>query len=209
MKTDHQDANDQKEQDKGYGTKPVFEIEAAVPHDAAVLSSLVRRVWPITFVGAVSTSDMEHHLRTNFSISTITNEIEMIETHTFVARPVRRPPGHPSAISNGLDQVLGYVQCQAAPVSLNYSDSSLPMLQLRRVFVDVPYQNMGIGRALLNQSEKAASSHGYLALTVLVWDGNLRAQHFYIEYGFEKVRAIDIDVGASGNMLHWQLTKLI
>jgi ribosomal protein S18 acetylase RimI-like enzyme len=60
-------------------------------------------------------------------------------------------------------------------------------VELKRFYVDKPWQGRGLARTLMEAAELAARTRGARELWLGVWERNERAQAFYRKCGFSKV----------------------
>jgi diamine N-acetyltransferase len=81
-------------------------------------------------------------------------------------------------------RTIGYLQFGDAHAAVDLATNAQ---QLRRIYVDAPFQNRGVGTRLMD----AAFAHPRLlaARQVLleVWEHNIGAQRFYVRYGFHVI----------------------
>jgi GNAT superfamily N-acetyltransferase len=69
-------------------------------------------------------------------------------------------------------------------------------VELKRFYVDRPWQGRGLAGALMAAVERAAQARGARELWLGVWERNARAQAFYRKCGFRKVGSKVFVVGA-------------
>jgi len=60
-------------------------------------------------------------------------------------------------------------------------------VELKRFYVDKPWQGQGVARTLMEAAEQAARARGAREFWLGVWERNERAQAFYRKCGFRKV----------------------
>ena len=60
-------------------------------------------------------------------------------------------------------------------------------VELKRFYVDRPWQGRGLARTLMEAAEQAARARGAREFWLGVWERNERAQAFYRKCGFRKV----------------------
>jgi ribosomal protein S18 acetylase RimI-like enzyme len=153
-------------------------IRAAEPNDAPALSALARRTWSDAFGPGVSPEDLA-------------SELEATRSEAYFADALREKT---ILVAEEDGELLGYVQ---------FGDVTIPEVEARpgdqslnRLYVDTALQGRGLGRRLL----EAALQHPRLAsasrIFLAVWDENDRAVGLYESYGFRKVGATTVTVGA-------------
>ena len=60
-------------------------------------------------------------------------------------------------------------------------------MELKRFYVDRPWQGRGLAGELMAAAERAAQARGAREMWLGVWERNQRAQAFYLKCGFRKV----------------------
>jgi diamine N-acetyltransferase len=85
------------------------------------------------------------------------------------------------------DLNIGFIKLNlpGAQSDLNEPDT----LELQRIYVDMAYQNRGLGKLLLDKAKECAAAHQVKFLWLAVWEHNPDAIRFYERHGFVKFGA--------------------
>jgi len=158
-----------------------FTIRRGTPADAASLAEFGARTFYETFAADNTPEDMAQHLASAWSPALQDAEL--------------RNPLLDTLLAMGPDGTLaGFAQLRA-----EYAPACVPTrkpIELKRFYVDKPWQGRGLARALMAEVERAARAHDARELWLGVWERNERAQAFYRKCGFEKVGTQVFVVGA-------------
>ncbi len=155
------------------------EIRSATVADAARLAIFGARLFKETFGAFNTPEDMEDYLSSNFS-----PEIQKAEiTH----------PDMLTLITEFDDQLVGYSQIlrKEAP---GFELGEHP-LELKRFYVDQPWQGTGLAQKLMETTMVVAKEFGGSAIWLSVWEENQRAIAFYKKSGFIDIGTKDFWVG--------------
>ena len=68
-------------------------------------------------------------------------------------------------------------------------------IEVKRVYLLVPFQGSGLGKKLMEIAEESAKNRGYARLLLGVYSGNSRAIGFYRRLGFTQVGTRSFQVG--------------
>jgi diamine N-acetyltransferase len=97
-------------------------------------------------------------------------------------------------LDNGLDTLLALDAREAlagfAQVRVAHPPAGIEVrspVELKRFYVDKPWQGQGVARMLMEAAEQAARARGAREFWLGVWERNERAQAFYRKCGFRKV----------------------
>jgi diamine N-acetyltransferase len=168
-------------------------IRMATERDAAALSEFGARTFFETFAADNTPEDMRQHLESAWR-----QEIQQAEI------------GDP-----GLDTLLA---CDAhgalagfAQLRADHAPAGVPTrraIELKRFYVDKPWQGQGLARRLMDAVEARARERGALELWLGVWERNERAQAFYRKCGFRLVGTQVFVVGKDPQTDHVMLREL-
>jgi len=151
---------------------PGFAIRRGVPTDASVLAEFGARTFYETFAADNTPEDMSRHLASAWSPALQAAELEDPQLETLLA------VGPDGALAG-----FAQLRAQHAPACV----ATRHPIELKRFYVDRPWQGRGLARALMSEVEQAARRRGARELWLGVWERNERAQAFYRKCGFEKV----------------------
>ena len=79
-------------------------------------------------------------------------------------------------------------------------------MELQRLYVDLPFQGMGIAKQLMDECEAFAKSKNKEWLWLGVWEHNYKAQHFYQKNSFKKFSEHQFTLG-SDVQTDWLMKK--
>ena len=155
-------------------------IRRATVADAAALAEFGARTFFETFAADNTPEDMQMHLRSAWHPDLQRAEILAPDLDTLLA-----------CDAQGL--LAGFAQLDAnhAPACV----ATVRPVELKRFYVDRPWQGRGLARALMTQAENAARARGARELWLGVFERNTRAKIFYAKCGFERVGAQVFVVG--------------
>jgi ribosomal protein S18 acetylase RimI-like enzyme len=160
-------------------------IRVAVPADVPALAELGRatflETWVDGFAMGYAKDDVESHLAAAFEPSRLGRELSSSAYHALVA--------------DSGDALLAYAW--SGPCSLPHDEAREEHGELKRLYVRLSAQGLGLGRALLERSlawiEVSFAGPAWLG----VWSGNDKAQRLYERHGFHKVGEYEYRVGAT------------
>jgi diamine N-acetyltransferase len=170
-----------------------FEIRAATVADAGVLAEFGARTFFETFAADNTPEDMEKHLASAWHPDLQRGEILDGAIDTLLA-------WDPAGALAGFAQVRN----GHAPTCV----STRKPVELKRFYVDKPWQGRGLARALMDAVVEKARARGGRELWLGVWERNERAQAFYRKCGFEKVGTQIFVVGSDPQTDHVMLRQL-
>jgi ribosomal protein S18 acetylase RimI-like enzyme len=168
-----------------HGIRKGVPIRLAVPADIHVLAQLGRETfletWVDGFAMGYAKDDVEAHLASAFEPSRMARELASSAYHVLVA--------------DSGDTLLG--SAWSGPCSLPHDEVRAEHGELKRLYVRLSAQGLGLGRLLLERSlawvEEAFAGPVWLG----VWSGNTKAQKLYERHGFHKVGEYEYRVGAT------------
>jgi len=172
---------------------PAFVIRRGTPADAAALAEFGARTFRETFAADNTAEDMEKHLASAWSPSLQDAELRDPRLDTLLA------------VDSG-GALAGFAQLRD-----EYAPACVPTrkpVELKRFYVDRPWQGRGLARELMAEVERAARRRGARELWLGVWERNERAQAFYRKCGFERVGTQIFVVGDDPQTDHVMLRKL-
>lgn len=146
-------------------------IRPGVPADAGRLAGLAARTFEETFGSANDPGDMALYLSSAYGLAQQSQELADPAIATLLAEV----DGH----------LAGYAQIREGEApSCVAGDRAI---EIRRFYVDQPWQGRGVAQALMEAVRDAAGARGGRTLWLGVWERNLRAQAFYRKCGFRDV----------------------
>jgi ribosomal protein S18 acetylase RimI-like enzyme len=171
----------------------VVVIRRATDGDAAALSAFGARTFSETFAAENSADDMRLHLQSAWRTELQQAEIADPALDTLLA-----------CDANGA--LAGFAQLRAdhAPAGVATRNA----IELKRFYVDKPWQGRGLARRLMDAVEACARERGARELWLGVWERNERAQAFYRKCGFRLVGTQIFVVGTDPQTDHVMLRDL-
>ncbi|KAI1439660.1 acyl-CoA N-acyltransferase [Annulohypoxylon stygium] len=171
-------------------------IGEALVSDAAAIALIGANTFTTAFGHSVPENDLADFLAATYSEKVVKAEILSARENnvtTFVAR-------------NKAGVVLGFVQLvrQLSDPCLKGDASS--HAELRRLYVDVSTQGLGVGSKLIAAVEEMAKAEGFEQLWLTVWEENTRSQQLYERLGYVKKGETDFATGGC-IQTDWVLSK--
>jgi ribosomal protein S18 acetylase RimI-like enzyme len=170
-----------------------IEIRRAVPADAAALAEFGARTFRETFAADNTEADMQLHLASAWSPDLQRAEILDGSIDTLLAWDSR-------------GRLAGFAQLQAARAPPGIA--TVNPVELKRFYVDKPWQGRGLARELMRAVEEHALRRGCRELWLGVWERNERARAFYRKQGFRQVGTQIFVVGTDPQTDHVMLREL-
>jgi diamine N-acetyltransferase len=169
------------------------QIRRATVADAAALSEFGARTFFETFAADNDPDDMALHLASAWHPDIQRAEIEDAGLDTLLACDVD-------------GRLAGFAQVRASrpPAGIPAREP----VELKRFYVDKPWQGRGLARQLMEAVETQARARGAHELWLGVWERNERAQAFYRKCGFHKVGTQIFVVGTDPQTDHVMLREL-
>ena len=170
----------------------MLQIRRATVADAAALAEFGARTFFETFAADNNPDDMAMHLASAWHPDIQRAEIEDAGLDTLLACDAGR--------------LAGFAQLRAArpPAAI----AAREPVELKRFYVDTPWQGRGLARQLMEAVDLHARARGARELWLGVWERNERAQAFYRKCGFRKVGTQIFVVGMDPQTDHVMLRKL-
>ena len=173
--------------------RPPVRIRRATPDDAAALAEFGARTFFETFAADNTPEDMRLHLASAWHPELQRAEIADASLDTLLA-------------CDADGNLAGFAQiCTGHPPA---GISVRKPLELKRFYVDKPWQGQGLARQLMEAVELQARTRGALELWLGVFERNERAQAFYRKCGFRKVGTQIFVVGTDPQRDHVMLREL-
>jgi ribosomal protein S18 acetylase RimI-like enzyme len=168
-------------------------IRRATVADADALAEFGARTFYETFAADNTPEDMQLFLASTWSPDLQRAEILDKGLDTLLACDARHA-------------LAGFAQVRAAqpPAGIEVRKP----VELKRFYVDTPWQGRGVARALMEAAEQAARARGAREFWLGVFERNERAQAFYRKCGFRKVGTQIFVVGTDPQTDHVMLREL-
>jgi ribosomal protein S18 acetylase RimI-like enzyme len=170
-----------------------FKIRRAALADAMALSEFGARTFFETFAADNTPENMSLHLTSAWSPDLQRAEIEDPQLDTLIA-------------VDGNGALAGFAQLDSARVPAGVSTQK--PVELKRFYIDKPWQGRGLARELMAAVERAAQARGARELWLGVWEQNPRAQAFYRKCGFRQVGTQVFVVGTDPQTDHVMLKEM-
>ncbi|MDZ4055499.1 MAG: GNAT family N-acetyltransferase [Polynucleobacter sp.] len=155
-------------------------IRQAKVSDAATLAELGEKTFRETFAKDNKASDMDHFVRKTFAPELQKNELNDSRRQIFLALEGSVP--------------IAYLHLFDGPVDPSVSGPK--PIELLRLYVDRPWQGMGIAHQLMETAIKTSRARGFKTLWLGVWEKNFKAQTFYKKWGFRETGSHIFQLGA-------------
>jgi ribosomal protein S18 acetylase RimI-like enzyme len=149
----------------------VTTIRPGVPADAGRLAGLAARTFEETFGSANDPGDMALYLSSAYGLAQQSQELSDPTIGTLLVEVDGR--------------LAGYAQVKEGEAPRCVAGER--PIELRRFYVDRPWQGRGVAQALMQAVRDAAAARGGRTLWLGVWERNERAQAFYRKCGFVEV----------------------
>ena len=146
-----------------------FHIRLAVPADALCLGALATQVFFDTYAtgginAALAIEASEHHSAEVFASRLASQDVDIL-------------------VAEVGGNMVGFADLQ---YNSNCPVPSITGPEVLRLYVQGPFQNQGLGRALLASAESRALAKGAHVVWLTAWVGNTRATAFYPRAGYEQ-----------------------
>ena len=151
-----------------------FAIGCATPDDLPALSALAQRVFRATYGEVIPETTLSRYLSWHFGPAAFADHMAA---------------GDRLLVARDTGMLAGYARLTSSPPPACVSDAGAT--ELAQLYVDQPFQNLGVGAALL----VAACTQAVTPIWLAAWERNQRALRFYQRYGFAQVGWTDIHVG--------------
>ena len=160
--------------------KPEIKIRRADSSDAEALADLGASTFAETFAADNTPDDMSAYLAQAFTPARLAEELADPRA-TFLLASVEGEPAGYAKLYEG--ETPGCVTGES-PV------------ELARLYVARKWLGGGVGRALMQRCVDEARGSGARVMWLGVWEKNLRAQAFYLKWGFTPVGEQVFQLGA-------------
>ncbi|MBT8281433.1 MAG: GNAT family N-acetyltransferase [Muriicola sp.] len=129
-----------------------------------------RKTFKIAFAAQNNPEDFSHYINTALSKETLASELANPECKFYFVY-----------LKNTL---AGFFKLNDGIAQTDIFDKKA--LELERIYVLEDYQNLGIGKMIIDEAVKIAGDAGKTYLWLGVWEENIRAIKFYEDIGFVK-----------------------
>ncbi len=154
-------------------------VRPAGPADAGCLATFAARTFEEAFGSANDPADMALYLSTAYGLAQQSRELADPAVDTLMVEVEGR--------------LAGYAQLREGPAPACVTGPR--PVEIRRFYVDQPWQGRGVARALMAAVRSTAAGRGGRTLWLAVWERNERAQAFYRKCGFVEVGTQDFLLG--------------
>jgi ribosomal protein S18 acetylase RimI-like enzyme len=152
--------------------KTMVKIRSAQPVDYPLIQGMAQEIWPHTFKGILSGTQINYMLEMMYSINSIEDQIEK---------------GHIFILLQKLDEYLGY-----ASYENNYQKSI--STKIHKLYISPDHQRKGLGKQLIDYISEIALENGAPSLLLNVNKDN-KALLFYQKSGFKTISEEVIPIG--------------
>ncbi len=149
--------------------------------DSTILVDLGWRTFDDTFSPFTPRPDMDLFLNANYTTDIFEKDIASRENEYFIAEV----NGQPAAFLKMSRQEEYIPPCVTGP----------ELIELAKLYVDVPFKRMGLGTVLMNTAMEVAKRHQSKTMWLGVWEHNEPAKTFYTGWGFTLVGSHPYPVG--------------
>lgn len=139
-------------------------------NDVIELAVIARQTFFDTFTGTCTDEDMQDFLKQFYNEEQLGKELLDPEAFCYFAE------------ANGVP--LGYLHFKEDYTNFP-SEKKWKALELKRIYVLKAFHGKGIAQRLMDFILNFAAEKKYEMLWLGVWEHNIRAQKFYVKYGFE------------------------
>jgi len=145
-------------------------IRVAAKEDAGLIADISRQTFYETFVGFNTPANMDKFMREQFSRELLMSEVGQ--------------PGNTFLLAYDSVELAGYARLRENnnPPGL----AGMNTLEIARIYASKEHIGKGVGKALLLQCLEIAREKKISTIWLGVWEHNLRAISFYMQWGFEK-----------------------
>lgn len=150
---------------------PIVEFEKVTIHNVAIVQSVAREIWEVTYKDIISQKQIDYMLDTMYSVDKIMQEIAK---------------GFNWEVASMDHHVVGY---------LDYVMEPDQRVFLSKIYLRPEVQKKGIGQSLLNRVIEFSKRNGGIAVYLTVNKDNAKAISFYQRNGFKKMDAVVAEIG--------------
>jgi GNAT superfamily N-acetyltransferase len=147
---------------------PLPRIRRAEARDAAPLAGLAERTFRATFAPHNSDANMALHCARTYGASIQAAEIA--------------DPARVTVVADDGGTLVAYAQLRVGNTTACV-EAARPA-EIQRIYVDAPWQGLGIAQALMEAMLRHARGRGADRVWLGVWEHNPRARRFYAKCGF-------------------------
>jgi ribosomal protein S18 acetylase RimI-like enzyme len=138
--------------------------------DAPILATLSASTFFDTFNGTCTEEDMDTLIQSYFNIPQVEKELKDENDFYFFAEINNVPVGY----------VRFKEEYQDFPMMKKWKE-----LELKRIYVKEEFHGKGIAQQLMDFVIQFCIDNKYEVVWLGVWEHNIKAQKFYLKYGFE------------------------
>jgi diamine N-acetyltransferase len=153
--------------------------------DVAVIQDIATRTWFVTYGPTHSMAQLDYMLAKYYSITALEEDILNKDYFIF----------HDSGVEKGF-------------ISMEHHYLNQPVTKIHRLYILPEFQNEGIGKKLIQFTEKESINNLISAIELNVNRLN-KAKTFYEKNGFEVIKTIDIEIGEGYLMEDFVMRKKI
>ncbi|MFY8128160.1 MAG: GNAT family N-acetyltransferase [Chitinophagaceae bacterium] len=163
--------------------------------NAAQLSAISKKTFYDTFTGTCTEEDMQWFLEKYFNEEGFFKELDNDNFFCYAA-----------IINN---EVAGFIKFKESSTDFTIS-TNLKSIELKSLYVDVPYHGKGVAQVLMNCLLQHVSDFNYQLIYLSVWEYNFKAQAFYKKFGFEPSGFTnDFPIGNTPQTDFWYWKKIL
>lgn len=162
--------------------------------DTAALAALGRKTFVDTFGDLYAAGDLQSFLGQTYSEKAIAAELKNADLLWQVAE------------MDG--ELVGYCKLFKG-MELDYPNAEASAYQLKQLYILDQYQGKGAAHQLMQWALQQARNAGASQMALSVYCDNIRAQRFYLGYGFSHVADAEFHVGSHVDHEFIFLTPLI
>ena len=170
-------------------------IQRFTKSNAAQLSAISKKTFYDTFTGTCTEEDMQWFLEKYFNEEGFFKELDNDNFFCYAA-----------IINN---EVAGFIKFKESSTDFTIS-TNLKSIELKSLYVDVPYHGKGVAQVLMNCLLQHVSDFNYQLIYLSVWEYNFKAQAFYKKFGFEPSGFTnDFPIGNTPQTDFWYWKKIL
>lgn len=144
------------------------QIKAATQEDLEILVRLSIQTFRETYAGMNNPDNLKAFIENNFNEELLQSELNQPGNYFFISFHNQYPSGY-LKLGPGIE----------AP-----DDGLIKVLEIERIYVLKSFQGQHAGTALMEHTDQFASAAKYDAVTLAVWEKNMKAIEFYRRKGF-------------------------
>lgn len=158
-----------------------IDIRSARLEDAVHVAKLGAHVFASTFGHSLPVRDLEAYLHESYSVEAVTKDLHDADKDMVVATS-----------RDGTIVAFALLTRGTSEPCISQYESTV---ELQRIYVQLAYHGLGIGRMLAQTLEAMASAQGFKHIWLGVWEENYKAQKVYERLGYGMVGEHDFIMG--------------